>query len=326
MSATDLHEIIARLTTTDGDLLLPALVAAAVLVTVTGVAGLFAGEDPVAARLTTGLSSGRRTKVAPVAIRRHSLPAGLRRLAPFLTPADSEQRSQIGDRLARAGYRNGAAVGIYHLARAALGFGAGAIVALALPALASRVDPIGILMFSAAAALVGYCLPIYWVMRRTQIREEALRDGFPDTLDMLLVCVEAGQGLDAALARVALEVEAGHPVIAEELAIVGQELRAGKGRSEVLRDFGRRAGVEEVSAFITLLIQSEQFGTSIGDALRVYAAEMRQKRLLRAEEKANKLPVKLALGTMAFTVPPVLLILIGPSIIMVMRSLARLMQ
>jgi tight adherence protein C len=94
----------------------------------------------------------------------------------------------------------------------------------------------------------------------------------------------------------------------------------------VLRDFGRRVGVDEVSAFITLLIQSEQFGTSIGDALRVYAAEMRQKRLLRAEEKANKLPVKLALGTMGFTVPPVLLILIGPSIIMVMRSLARFLQ
>jgi tight adherence protein C len=326
MSAADVQGLIAGLGIADGGLLLPALVAAAVLTTVAGIAGLLAGEDPVAARLATGQSRGRRATVAPVPIRRHVLPAGLRRLAPFLTPADSEQRSEISERLARAGYRSGAAVGLYFLMRAALGFGAGAIVALALPTLATRIDPIGILIFSAAAALVGYCLPIYWVMRRIQVREEALRDGFPDTLDMLLVCVEAGQGLDAALARVALEVEQAHPVLSEELAIIGHELRAGKARADVLRDFGRRAGVEEVSAFITLLIQSEQFGTSIGDALRVYAAEMRQKRLLRAEEKANKLPVKLALGTMAFTVPPVLLILIGPSLIMVMRSLARFMQ
>jgi len=326
MTAADLQELMTRLVTTDGGLMLPALVAAAVLVTVAGVAGLLAGEDPVAARLATGISHGRRRSAAPVPIRRHSAPMGFRRLAPFLTPSDSEQRSKMRERLERAGYRSGAAVALYYLARAALGFGAGATLALALPALASRIDPIGIVIFSAGAALVGYCLPIYWILRRIQVREEAARDGFPDTLDMLLVCVEAGQGLDAALARVALEIEQAHPVLAEELAIIGHELRAGKGRSDVLRDFGRRVGVDEVSAFITLLIQSEQFGTSIGDALRVYAAEMRQKRLLRAEEKANKLPVKLALGTMAFTVPPVLLILIGPSIIMVMRSLARFLQ
>lgn len=326
MTAIDMDRIIGQLTTTAPELWLPALVAAAVLVTVAGVAGLLAGEDPVAARLAGGVSRGKRVAAVPVAIRRHAAPAGLRRLLPFLTPSDSEQRSKMREQLARAGYRSGAAVGIYYLTRASLGFAAGAIVALAVPLLASRVDPIGIAIFSAGAALVGYCLPIYWIVRRTQLRVEALRDGFPDTLDMLLVCVEAGQGLDAALARVALEVAQAHPVLAEELTIIGHEMRAGKARSDVLRDFGRRAGVEEVSAFITLLIQSEQFGTSIGDALRVYAAEMRQKRLLRAEEKANKLPVKLALGTMAFTVPPVLLILIGPSIIMVMRSLARFMQ
>jgi len=323
MTAANMQELITQLSGTDGGLMLPVLVAAAVLTTVAGIAGLLAGEDPITVRLASGSSRAPRAPVAPVPIRRQLMPAGLRRLAPFLTPSDSGHPTLMSERLARAGYRSGAAVGLYYLARAALGFGAGATLALALPVFATRIDPIGILIFSVAAALVGYCLPIYWVMRRIQAREEALRDGFPDTLDMLLVCVEAGQGLDAALARVALEVERAHPVLAEELAIIGHELRAGKGRTDVLRDFGRRAGVEEVGAFITLLIQSEQFGTSIGDALRVYAGEMRGKRLLRAEEKANKLPVKLALGTMAFTVPPVLLILIGPSLIMVMRSLAR---
>jgi tight adherence protein C len=319
----DAHAILARLAAGDPTLMLPALVVAAILLIVAGVAGLLAGGDPVATRLATGISCGGRASVPAISVRRDTSARRWRWLAPYVTPADAEQRSRMRERLIRAGYRSAAAPGMYHLVRALLGFGAGTLAALALSVLAGRIDPLGILTFSAAAALIGYSLPAYWVLRRIQLREEALRDGFPDTLDMLLVCVEAGQALDAALARVALEIQQAHPVLAEELALVGHELRAGKGRSEVLRDFARRAGVEDVSAFITLLIQSDQFGTSIGDALRVYAGEMRQKRLMRAEEQANKLPVKLALGTMVFTVPPVLLILIGPSLIMVMRSLTR---
>jgi tight adherence protein C len=323
MGAAEFHDILGRLAAGHGTMILPALAGAAVLLLVAGLAGLLAGDDPVAARLATGNSRGGRTAAAAVPIRRHGEAGRFKRLAAYVTPADAERRSAMRERLMRAGYYSGAAVGLYFLARIALGVAAGAITALVLPLLAARIDPLGIVIFSAAAALIGYSLPLYWLLRRTQVREEALRDGFPDTLDMLLVCVEAGQALDAALARVATEVAQAHPVLAEELAIVGHELRAGKGRSEVLRDFARRAGIEDISAFITLLIQSDQFGTSIGDALRVYAREMRQKRLMRAEEKANKLPVKLALGTMVFTVPPVLLILIGPSLIMVMRSLAR---
>jgi tight adherence protein C len=323
MRAAEFHDVVGRLAAGDGTLMLAALVAAAVLLMVAGFAGLLTGGDPVAARLATGTSRGGRMPAAAVAIRRHGEAGRFKRLAAHLTPADSERRSAMRQRLMRAGYHSAAAVGVYFLARTALGLAAGAITAVVLPLLAARIDPLGIVICSAAAALIGYSIPLYWVLRRTQVREEALRDAFPDTLDMLLVCVEAGQALDAALARVALEVAQAHPALAEELAIVGHELRAGKGRSEVLRDFARRAAIEDISAFITLLIQSDQFGTSIGDALRVYAREMRQKRLMRAEEKANKLPVKLALGTMVFTVPPVLLILIGPSLIMVMRSLAR---
>jgi tight adherence protein C len=322
MGAAGFHDILGRLAAGDDTLMLPALAGAAVLLLVAGLAGLLAGGDPVAARLATGSSRGGRAPAA-VPIRRHGEPGRFKRLAAYVSPADAARRSAMHERLMRAGYHSGAAVGVYFLARTALGLAAGAIAALVLPLLAVRIDPLGMVIFSAAAALIGYSLPLYWVLRRTQVREEALRDGFPDTLDMLLVCVEAGQALDAALGRVALEVAQAHPVLAEELAIVGHELRAGKGRNEVLRDFARRAGIEDISAFITLLIQSDQFGTSIGDALRVYAREMRQKRLMRAEEKSNKLPVKLALGTMVFTVPPVLLILIGPSLIMVVRSLAR---
>jgi len=183
-------------------------------------------------------------------------------------------------------------------------------------------DVAGVTIFTTIAGLIGYLLPAYWVTKRTQTRIEEITNGFPDALDLMLVCVEAGQSLDQAILRVSADSEAANPTLAEEFAIVGAEMRAGKERNQVLRDFADRANVTDVSSFVTVLVQSAQFGTSIAQALRVYAAEMRDKRLMRAEEKANLLPTKLTLGTMAFTVPPLLLILIGPSIIEILRALS----
>ncbi len=131
---------------------------------------------------------------------------------------------------------------------------------------------------------------------------------------MMLVCVEAGQSLDQSIIRVSREIRAGYPALADEYQTVAQELKAGKDRIQVLRDMSERAGVPDVSSFVTVLIQSASFGTSIADALRVYAAEMRDKRVMRAEEKANTLPTKMTLATMMLTVPPLLIILIGPSV------------
>jgi tight adherence protein C len=131
---------------------------------------------------------------------------------------------------------------------------------------------------------------------------------------MMLVCVEAGQSLDQSIIRVAREMRAGFPDLAEEYEIVANEMKAGKDKVQVLKDMGERCGVADVSSFVTVLIQSSTFGTSIAEALRVYAGEMRDKRVMRAEEKANVLPTKLTLGTMMFTVPPLLIILIGPSV------------
>jgi tight adherence protein C len=130
----------------------------------------------------------------------------------------------------------------------------------------------------------------------------------------MLVCVEAGQSLDQAINRVAKEIETSYPSLAEEFQIVAYEMKAGKEKSRVLRDMGERVDVQDINSFVTTLIQSATFGTSIAEALRVYADEMRDKRVMRAEEKANKLPTKLTLGTMMFCVPPLLIILIGPSV------------
>lgn len=161
---------------------------------------------------------------------------------------------------------------------------------------------------------IGYMLPSYWVERRLQQRQEDVTNGFPDALDLMLVCVEAGQSLDQAILRVATETKASAPTLAEEFEIVANEMRAGKDRVTVLRDMSERCGVNDISSFVTVLVQSANFGTSVSDALRVYASEMRDKRVLRAEEKANVLPTKLTIGTMMFTVPPLLIIMVGPSI------------
>ncbi|MEO1551557.1 MAG: type II secretion system F family protein, partial [Pseudomonadota bacterium] len=122
------------------------------------------------------------------------------------------------------------------------------------------------------------------------------------------------QSLDQAILRVSTEIQGSYPTLAEEFEVVANEMRAGKDRVTVLRDMSERCGVSDISSFVTVLVQSATFGTSISDALRVYASEMRDKRVMRAEEKANTLPTKLTLGTMFFTVPPLLMILVGPSV------------
>jgi tight adherence protein C len=162
---------------------------------------------------------------------------------------------------------------------------------------------------------VGYWLPKYWVTRRVAERKEEIESGFPDALDLMLVCVEAGQSLDQCIVRVARELKASYAALADEFEVVAQEMKAGKEKISVLNDMGTRCGVQDVSSFVTVLVQSAAFGTSISDALRVYASEMRDKRVMKAEEAANKLPTKMTLATMMFTVPPLLVILVGPSVL-----------
>ncbi|MEX0310224.1 MAG: type II secretion system F family protein, partial [Tateyamaria sp.] len=176
-----------------------------------------------------------------------------------------------------------------------------------------NMSPQKIIMYTIGPGGVGYYLPQYWVTKRVDKRKEEITQGFPDALDMLLVCVEAGQSLDQAITRVAHELRASYPALADEFMVVSFEMKAGKDKITVLNDMGDRCGVQDVASFVTVLVQSASFGTSIAEALRVYAGEMRDKRVMRAEEAANKLPTKMTLATMMLTVPPLLLILVGPS-------------
>ena len=252
------------------------------------------------------------------ALRRAEKTDKLERFSNFLEPQNAEQLSAAKLRMLRAGYRSKNAVRMFHFAQFTLGIGflvLGVVYTLVSSA-SSGVDPTTqtMVLSTIGPGGLGYYLPQYWVNRRVGQREAEIVAGFPDALDMMLVCVEAGQSLDQTILRVAKETKAGYPALAEEFEMVSNEVKAGKERVTVLKDMAERVGIADVASFVTTLVQSATFGTSIAEALRVYSAEMRDKRVMRAEEKANKLPTKLTLGTMLFTVPALLIILIGPSL------------
>jgi tight adherence protein C len=264
-------------------------------------------------------NTAREPTVANTQSGRLRAPSGkdkLGKYSNFLEPQDEAEYSAIRLKLLQAGYRTKNAVRIYHFLQFALGSAfllAGVSYVIYWSATGDP-TPTQLVLYSMGPGGAGYMLPKYWVTRRQAIRQEAIVNSFPDSLDMMLVCVEAGQSLDQSIIRVSQELRAGFPELAEEYELVSYEMKAGKDKASVLRDMSERCGVTDVSSFVTVLIQSQQFGTSIAEALRVYAAEMRDKRVMRAEEKANKLPTKMTLATMMLTVPPLLIILIGPSI------------
>ncbi|AVO36781.1 type II secretion system F family protein [Pukyongiella litopenaei] len=239
----------------------------------------------------------------------------LEKFATFLEPQSAEELSAVQLKLRQAGYQSKDAVRIYHFAQFALGIAglAAGVAYVMLQGGGEAFAPREMAIHVIGAGGAGYFLPKYWVTRRVEERKEAITQGFPDALDMMLVCVEAGQSLDQSIVRVARELRASYPDLADEFEIVAHEMKAGKEKATVLRDLGTRCGVQDVSSFVTVMIQSASFGTSIADALRVYSSEMRDKRVMRAEEAANKLPTKMTLATMMLTVPPLLIILVGPS-------------
>ena len=250
--------------------------------------------------------------------------AKLDKYANFLEPQDAAELSTARLTMLRAGYRSKTAVRAYHFAQFALGLGfllLGALFAIYTSA-TGEVSTQQLILSIILPGAVGYYIPKYWVNRRLQTRQQEITNGFPDSLDMMLVCVEAGQSLEQSIIRVAKELRAGFPALADEYEIVSHEMKAGKDKIQVLKDMAERCGVPDVASFVTVLIQSASFGTSIAEALRVYASEMRDKRVMRAEEKANVLPTKLTLGTMMFTVPPLLIILIGPSVYEIYTTLS----
>jgi tight adherence protein C len=170
------------------------------------------------------------------------------------------------------------------------------------------------------AAALGLYLPNIFIRAKADRRQREIINSFPDALDLLLVCVEAGLGLEAAFARVGQEMTESHPLLAEQLGAVVLELRAGRSREDALRRMADRAGADEIRAFATLLIQSTKLGSSIAQTLRIYASEMRERRRMRAEEKAHRLPVLLSIPLVVCMLPTMIGVLMLPAVIRVMRT------
>lgn len=228
---------------------------------------------------------------------------------------------RLRERLVAAGYRAPSAPRIYTLVRLALVFA----LPLGYVLLAYSGDEppsfVKIYLIGSALALMGLYLPNLFVRAKADRRREEIVNGFPDCLDLILVCVEAGLGLEAAMDRVGREMIHSHPLVAELLSVTTLQLRAGASREDAFRRLADTAGVDEIRSFTTLLIQSDKLGTSVSSTLRVYATEMRERRRMRAEEKAHRLPVLISIPLVVCMLPTMIGVLMLPAAVRVAREI-----
>ncbi len=228
--------------------------------------------------------------------------------------------SNIRRFLIAAGYRRPSAVGIYFGMRAflLLTIGIGTFVAMPLLDAGFRQS----LLAAAFVGGLGWFLPRLYVGRRLRRRKKELQNSLADTLDLLVICVEAGLGLNQALVRVSEEIDHVSPVMSEELAIVNFEIRAGTPRDEALRNLGERTDLPDLRSLTAMLIQTDRFGTSIAQALRVHSDTLRVKRRQRAEEMAAKTTIKLVFPLVLFIFPAMFVVILGPAVLHIMSTFA----
>lgn len=234
---------------------------------------------------------------------------------PLVDTKDESLRS----RLVAAGYRQEYAPRAYSLLRLVLVIGLPVAIFGLMWISGSRPSVVKLYFIGMLAALAGLYFPSLWIRAKAARRQQEIINGFPDALDLMLVCVEAGLGLEAAFSRVGMEMTRSHPLLAEQLGTVVLELRAGRSQEDALRRMADRAGADEIRAFATLLIQSHKLGSSVAQTLRTYAAEMRERRRMRAEEKAHRLPVLLSIPLVTCMLPVMIGVLMLPAVIRTMR-------
>lgn len=241
-------------------------------------------------------------------------------LAKLSSPPGDWDSSPLRVRFFNAGIRQASAQPIYYAAKTVLplAFGFGAYVAVGL---LGATDGLALLLYVATGALVGTYIPsvvLWWLVRS---RQREIFETFPDAADLMLVCVEAGLGLDAGLSKVAEEIRIKSVALAEELHLTNLEMRAGGTREKALRNLATRTGVEELGTFAVMLTQADKFGTSVGDSLRVFSDDLRHKRQVRAEEAAAKVPTKLLFPLVLCIFPSIIMVIMGPAVIQIIRTM-----
>ncbi|TGD45333.1 type II secretion system F family protein [Pseudotabrizicola sediminis] len=303
------------------------------MLVVFGLSGTLAGRDPVLRRMAA--QGRRRPMVEDRGLLRYKS-ADPKGMMKTLIPADRKQRSEVERQLALAGFTGPHSVRNYYLLRLGLGIvlptvllaliwatRAGIVV---LPqALDTRIggwSQLHVFQILSALVAIGFFGPSIGLRSRVQERRRAIEESFPNALDLIQISVEAGLGFDASMIRVGNELEKTAPGIAEEMLAAQREIQAGKSRDRALLDMAARTGVDEVTAFANVVLQSMQFGTSISETLTTHASEMRRNREFCAQEMANKLPVKMSVVMASLMLPALLLLTLGPVVIRYLRFFA----
>ncbi|MCK9228794.1 MAG: type II secretion system F family protein [Syntrophorhabdaceae bacterium] len=243
-----------------------------------------------------------------------------RGLGPLAKPKGEEEVSQLRRRLLHAGLGRFKNIVMMF-------YGSKVLLTILLPVLFAffkfsvftRMRPTMFMLLIVVLALAGFYLPEIWLKIRINSRKDQITRGFPDALDLMVICTEAGMGLDSTINRVGEEMKLRHPALSEELKILMLELRAGKLRRDALRNLAMRTDSEDVQSFVTLLIQTEKFGTNVAQAMRVQADSMRTRRAQKVEQLAATLAVKLLFPTILLIFPSLFLVLLGPALIRAFR-------
>jgi len=286
-----------------------ALVFVSVLMLTMGVSTMLGTKSRVSRlrQRLDGKASPKRTSVSG------ALLSGARRLGERLGPKDKNELSEVGELLIQAGYRSQQAPMAFWGVKMVLTL-TGLVAAAGVKMFGPMTIPPGLLaLLFVVPMFIGLYLPNIWLRLKVNRRRREIVNAMPDALDLLVVCVEAGMGLDQALARIAGEIRLTSPVLGAELRTVILELRAGKPRADALRNLAARVGVDDITSLVTLIVQADAFGTSVAQTLRVYSDALRTTRYQRAEEIAAQMPVKILFPLIFFILPSLFVAIMGPA-------------
>jgi tight adherence protein C len=262
--------------------------------------------------ITQGRMSGLLLDSIPLA----EMPSERLQRLSRMVPKSPKEMSRLRRRLGRAGYRSFSAAVLYAFSEVVV-----PALFAGMSLLVTGVNRRGIFIAIILGA-IGYAIPALWLGRQINNRMKEIRNGLPDALDLFIICLEAGSSLDQAVLKASDELEISYPALAEELRLIVTETRAGKPRLEAFKNFAERTNVDDVRSLVAMLIQTDRFGTSIGQALRVHAETARVKRRQRAEEAAHKVGVKLVFPLVLCLFPAFYLVVLAPSVIRIYRAFA----
>jgi len=272
-------------------------------------------EQPTDMKNTRQAGEGDNNKSAAAKARDLLPKKVLKQASEFYAKTDPDNIMRIRQKLIRAGYLEPGAVGVYFVLRIVVAI---MFFVLALPAMAIFSPQIPLanqLAMAGVAGILGYFMPNLVLSQKISKRTLEYRSGFPDFMDLMIVCADAGMSMESAIERISREITTQYPALAQNLAIITIELRAGRKLADALKSLSERLGLDEVRSFAVLLQQSKELGTSLSDTLRVFSEEMRHKRMSLAEEKAHALPAKMTIPVTVFILPVIMLIATIPVIV-----------